>query len=157
MDSDAHSIRWSAFKTAQTINNFLCEWIPCDRKAVADFKAWRFLSANLGIEDAKKLDSSFPSGQSLLQIELQNRLAVPVAIPGLELILTDADEKTIARILLSPDEWLPKTWQSSHPDFLLTGASAGEAFNLSIPLQIPPNAAGYRLRVAYPTQSPTNP
>ena len=157
MDSDAHSIRWSAFKTAQTINNFLCEWIPCDRKAVADFKAWRFLSANLGIEDAKKLDSSFPSGQSLLQFELQNRLAVPVAIPGLELILTDADEKTIARILLSPDEWLPKTWQSSHPDFLLTGASAGEAFNLSIPLQIPPNAAGYRLRVAYPTQSPTNP
>jgi len=82
---------------------------------------------------------------------------VPVAIPGLELILTDADEKTIARILLSPDEWLPKTWQRSHPDFLLTGASAGEAFNLSIPLQIPPNAAGYRLRVAYPTQSPTNP
>jgi ribosomal protein L11 methyltransferase len=157
MDSDAHSIRWSTFKTAQTINNFLCEWIPCDRKAVADFKAWRFLSANLGIEDAKKLDSSFPSGQSLLQFELQNRLAVPVAIPGLELILTDADEKTIARILLSPDEWLPKTWQSSHPDFLLTGASAGEAFNLSIPLQIPPNAAGYRLRVAYPTQSPTNP
>ncbi|NBV71652.1 MAG: 50S ribosomal protein L11 methyltransferase [Burkholderiaceae bacterium] len=155
MDSDANLIRWSAFKTAQTIDNFLCKWIPCDRKAVTDFKAWRFLSANLGIEDAKKLDSSFPSGQSLLQIELQNRLAVPVAIPGLELILTDADEKTIARILLSPEEWLPKTWQSSHPDFLLTGASAGEAFNLSIPLQIPPNAA--RLRVAYPTQSPTNP
>jgi ribosomal protein L11 methyltransferase len=157
MDSDANSIRWSAFKTAQTIDNFLCEWIPCDRKAVADFKAWRFLSANLGIEEAKKLDSSFPSGQSLLQIELQNRLAVPVAIPGLELILTDADEKLISRMLLSPEEWLPKTWQSAHPDFLLTGASAGEAFNLSIPLQIPPNAAGYRLRVAYPTQSPTNP
>jgi len=156
MDSDANSIRWGAFKTAQTIDNFLCEWIPCDRKAANDFKAWRFLSANLGIEKVQKLDSSFPSGQSLLQIELQNRLALPVAIPSLELILTDADEKTITRILLSPEEWLPKTWQSTHPDFLLAGASAGEVFKLSIPLQVPSNAAGYRLRVAYPTQSPTN-
>jgi len=112
--------------------------------------------ANLGIEKVQKLDSSFSSGQSLLQIELQNRLAVPVAIPSLELILTDADEKTITRILLSPEEWLPKTWQSTHPDFLLAGASAGEVFKLSIPLQVPSNAAGYRLRVAYPPLSPTN-
>jgi ribosomal protein L11 methyltransferase len=157
MDGSPNSTGLSAFKAVQTIDNFLCEWIPCDRKAIADFKAWRFISANLGIAEINNRDPGLPAAQSMLQIELQNRLALPIAIPGLELILTDADEKTIVRILLSPEEWLPKTWQSTHPDFLLTGASAGEVFNLSIPLQVPSNAAGYRLRVAYPTQSPTNP
>jgi ribosomal protein L11 methyltransferase len=157
MDGSPNSIGLSAFRAVQTIDNFLCEWIPCDRKAIADFKAWRFISANLGIAEINNRYPGLPAAQSMLQIELQNRLALPIAIPGLELILTDADEKTIVRILLSPEEWLPKTWQSTHPDFLLTGASAGEVFNLSIPLQVPSNAAGYRLRVAYPTQSPTNP
>ena len=152
MDSSANPIALGAFNSLMTIDKFLCESIPCDRKAVADFKAWRFLSANLGIEDLKNRDPNLPAAQSILQIELQNRLAVPIAIPGLELTLTDADEKIIARVLLSPEEWLPKTWQSAHPSFLLTGASAGELFSLSIPLQLPPNAAGYRLRVAYPNQ-----
>lgn len=33
--------------------------------------------------------------QFILQIELQNRLLVPVAIPHLELTLSDADEKPL--------------------------------------------------------------
>lgn len=157
MDSGANPIALVAFNTLQKIDQSLCQWLPCDRQAVANFRAWRFLSANLGMEDAKKADAGLPAVQSILQIELQNRLAVPIAIPHLELTLSDADEKVIARIPLTPEEWLPSSWKSAHLGFLLTGAAPGELFSLSIPLQLPANAAGYRLRVAYPKQFPTTP
>ncbi len=153
LDKSPNPIALRGFELLETIDQGICELFPCDRRAVADFKAWRFLLANLGMDDSKR----GVEAQSILQIELQNRLLVPVAIPHLELTLSDADEKTIARILMSPEEWLPKTWQSAHPGFLLTGAPPKELFNLSIPLQLPANAAGYRLRVAYPssTQPPS--
>jgi ribosomal protein L11 methyltransferase len=152
LDKNPSPIALRSFELLQTVDRGLCEILPCDQRAVIDFKAWRFLLANLGMDDSKRGEV-----QSLLQIELQNRLLVSVAIPHLELTLSDADEKTIARILMSPEEWLPKTWQSAHPSFLLTGAPPKELFNLSIPLQLPANAAGYRLRVAYPssTQPPS--
>ena len=148
LDKASNPITLEAFDVIKRLDSGLCELLPCNKKAVADFKAWRFSLANLGMDDNQKGVET----QSILQIELQNRLFVAIAIPHLELTLTDADEKTIARILLSPEEWLPKNWQSAHPDFLLTGAPAKEQFNLSVPLQLPANAAGYRLRVAYPDQ-----
>jgi len=151
LDKNPNPIALRSFEWLQTVDRRICEVLPCDQRAVIDFTAWRFLLANLGMDDSKRgLEL-----QSILQIELQNRLLVPVAIPHLELTLSDADEKTIARILMSPEEWLPKTWQSAHPGFLLTGAPPKELFNLSIPLQLPANAAGYRLRVAYPSSTQT--
>jgi ribosomal protein L11 methyltransferase len=149
LDQTPNPIALGAFDTLQKLDASICAFLPCEQKAVVDFKAWRFLLANLGMDDSKRGLEVL----SILQIELQNRLLVPIAVPHLELTLSDADEKTIARILLSPEEWLPKTWQSAHPGFLLTGAPAKELFSLSIPLQLPANAAGYRLRVAYPPPS----
>jgi len=153
LDKNPNPIALRSFELLQTVDRGICEVLPCDQRAVIDFTAWRFLLANLGMDDSKRGIEV----QSILQIELQNRLLVPVAIPHLELTLSDADEKTIARILMGPEEWLPKTWQSAHPSFLLTGAPPKELFNLSLPLQLPANAAGYRLRVAYPsfTQPPS--
>ena len=153
LDKNPNPIALRSFELLQTVDRGLCGVLPCDQKAVIDFTAWRFLLANLGMDDSKREVEV----QSILQIELQNRLFVAVAIPHLELTLSDADEKTIARILMSPEEWLPKPWQSAHPSFLLTGAPPKELFSLSIPLQLPANAAGYRLRVAYPssTQPPS--
>jgi len=147
LDKTPNPIALRSFELLQTVDRKICEVLPCDQRAVIDFTAWRFLLASLGMDDSKR----GVEVQSILQIELQNRLFVSVAIPHLELTLSDADEKTIARILMSPEEWLPKTWQSAHPGFLLTGAPPKELFNLSIPLQLPANAAGYRLRVAYPS------
>jgi ribosomal protein L11 methyltransferase len=137
----------------QTMDQVICKVLPCARAAAIDFKAWRFQLANLGMDEAKRGEEV----QSILQIELQNRLLISVAIPHLELTLSDADENTITQILMSPREWLPKTWQNAHPDFEQTGAPPKEQFNLSIPLRLPANTAGYRLRVAYPsfTQPPS--
>jgi ribosomal protein L11 methyltransferase len=149
LDKNPNLIALRSFELLQAVDRGICEVLPCDQRAVIDFTAWRFLLANLGMDDSKR----GVEVQSILQIELQNRLLVPVAIPHLELTLSDADEKTIARILMNPEEWLPKSWQSTHPGFLLTGAPPKELFNLSIPLQLPANAAGYRLRVAYPSST----
>jgi len=153
LDKNPSPIALRSFELLQTVDRGLCGVLPCDQRAAIDFKAWRFLHANLEMDDSKR----GVEVQSILQMELQNRLFVSIAIPHLELTLSDADENTITQILMSPEEWLPKTWQNAHPDFLLTGAPPKEQFNLSIPLQLPANAAGYRLRVAYPpfTQPPS--
>ncbi|WP_197712023.1 DUF3426 domain-containing protein [Polynucleobacter necessarius] len=86
----------------------------------------------------------------MLRVEIQNRLAIPILLPNLEISLTDAEESEIKVILLSPKEWLPASWQESHPDFLKIGAPSGEIIQAELPISLPTNAAGYRLRVAYP-------
>jgi ribosomal protein L11 methyltransferase len=94
--------------------------------------------------------SKAPANPSLLEVEIQNRLLMPIALPHLELTLTDLEESPLQSITLSPQEWLPAAWQESHLRFALTGAPAGEIIRTSIPLQLPSNAAGYRVRVLYP-------
>ena len=153
IDKNPSPIALHGFELIQTMDRVICKVLPCARAAAIDFKAWRFQLANLGMDEAKRGEEV----QSILQIELQNRLLISVAIPHLELTLSDADENTITQILIGPREWLPKTWQNAHPDFEQTGAPPKEQFNLSIPLRLPANVAGYRLRVAYPpfTQPPS--
>jgi ribosomal protein L11 methyltransferase len=90
------------------------------------------------------------SNQSVLQVGLQNRLAIPVLFPNLEISLTDAEESEIKKIQLTPQEWLPTTWQESHADFLRQGAPAGEIFSSALLISLPQNAAGYRVRIFYP-------
>jgi ribosomal protein L11 methyltransferase len=86
----------------------------------------------------------------MLQVEIQNRLALPVLFPNLEIVLTDADESEIKTTLLSPMQWLPNAWQEKHPHFLQDGAPSGEIFKLEIPSALPIDAAGYRVRIFYP-------
>jgi ribosomal protein L11 methyltransferase len=53
-------------------------------------------------------------------------------------------------ILFSPEEWLPASWRESHTQFARSGAPGGESIRALIPLQLPGNAAGYRVRLFYP-------
>ena len=85
-----------------------------------------------------------------MSFELQNRFALPVAWPNLELTLTDTAENSLTRIELQPAVWLPPTYQTSHPDYLAIGAPANLQINCSVPLKLPAQAAGYRLRILYP-------
>jgi ribosomal protein L11 methyltransferase len=68
----------------------------------------------------------------------------------LEISLTDAEESEIKSIQFTPKEWLPVAWQESHSDFLRKGVPSGEQIQSELPIQLPQNAAGYRLRVVYP-------
>ena len=83
-------------------------------------------------------------------MEIENRLAVAVLIPNLEVSITDAEESEIKSFQFSPKEWLPVNWQETHPEFLQHGAPSGELFQTELAISLPQNAAGYRVQIFYP-------
>ena len=149
VDGTSHSISVSAFHVLQHIDAKLCSALGCLDRSVSDFSAWKITSAALATENAREgLKSAV--NPSLLQVEIQNRLAIAVLAPNLEISLTDAEESEIKSLQFAPQEWLPRAWQDTHPDFLRKGIPSAETLQLELPISLPPNAAGYRIRVLYP-------
>jgi ribosomal protein L11 methyltransferase len=116
---------------------------------VSDFAAWKITSATLTPENAREGLKNV-ANQSILQVEIQNRLSLAVLLPNLEVSLTDAEESEIKTLQFSPKEWLPSAWQETHPDYLRVGAPSGEIIRTDLPISLPPTAAGYRVRAYYP-------
>jgi ribosomal protein L11 methyltransferase len=149
VDGSSPAIATSAFSLLKNIDEKLCRALGCVNRSVSDFSAWKITSVTLSSENAREgLKNAL--NQSVLQVELQNRLALPVLFPNLEILLTDADELEIKTIQFSPQEWLPGTWQDLHPDFLRQGAPSGDIFRSELSISLPQNAAGYRVRIFYP-------
>jgi ribosomal protein L11 methyltransferase len=149
VDGSSPAIATSAFSLLKNVDEKLCRALGCVNRSVSDFSAWKITSVTLSSENAREgLKNAL--NQSILQVELQNRLALPVLFPNLEISLTDADELEIKTIQLSPQEWLSRTWQDLHPDFLRQGAPSGNIFRSELPISLPQNAAGYRVRIFYP-------
>ena len=138
-----------AFTALLRFDRMLCESFGCTDGAIRDFSAWKITLSALGMQTAQQ-GSKAPANPSLLEVEMQNRLMLPIALPHVELILTDTDESTLQLIVFSPQEWLPAAWRESHTQFARSGAPGGEVIRALIPLQLPSNAAGYRVRVFYP-------
>ncbi|WP_371818489.1 DUF3426 domain-containing protein [Polynucleobacter sp. JS-JIR-II-50] len=149
IDGTSNSISVSAFHVLQRIDAKLCRALGCLNRTVSDFSAWKITSAALAPENARE-GLKNPANQSLLQVEIQNRLAIAVLAPNLEISLTDAEETEIKSLQFTPQEWLPKVWQEKNPDFLKKGIPSGEILQLELPISLPLNAAGYRVRVLYP-------
>ncbi len=149
VDGSSHSISVSAFHVLQRIDAKLCSALGCLDRSVSDFSAWKITSAALATENAREGLKSV-ANPSLLQVEIQNRLAIAVLAPNLEISLTDAEESEIKSLQFTPQEWLPRAWQDAHPDFLRKGIPSGEILQIDLPVFLPPNAAGYRIRVLYP-------
>jgi ribosomal protein L11 methyltransferase len=149
LDGSSHSISVSAFSLLSRIDEKLCSTLGCINRPPSDFSAWKITSATLSPENAREGLKNAPN-QSLLQVEIQNRLAIAVLIPNLEISLTDAEESELKSIQLTPKEWLPSAWQESHPDFLSKGAPSGELIQAQLPISLPTKAAGYRVNVLYP-------
>ena len=149
VDGTSNSFSVTAFSVLQGIDEKLCRALGCLNRPVSDFAAWKITSATLSPENAREgLKSA--ANQSILQVEIQNRLAISVLPPNLEIFLTDAEESEIKSIQLTPKEWIPIAWQESHSDFLRTGIPSGEQIQAELPILLPQNAAGYRVRVVYP-------
>ena len=149
IDGSSHPIAVKAFSALQKFDAKLCGLLECVNRSVSDFSAWKITSVTLTPENAGEGLKNLPN-QSRLQVEIQNRLALPVLFPNLEISLTDAEESEIKVIALTPSEWLPIAWKEVHPDFLQQGAPSGEIFELEIPIPLPDDAAGYRVRIFYP-------
>ena len=149
VDGTSHSISVKAFSLLNRIDQKLCMALGCINRPVSDFAAWKITSAALSPENAREGLKNAPN-QSVLEVEIQNRLAIAVLVPNLEISLTDAEESELKSIQLTPKEWLPSSWQASHPEFVSKGAPSGELIHAQLPVTLPPNAAGYRVRVLYP-------
>ena len=149
VDGTSPAIAVSTFSLLKRIDQKLCIALGCINRPVSDFAAWKITSATLTPENAREGLKNAPN-QSVLQVEIQNRLAIAVLIPNLEISLTDAEESELKSIQLTPKEWLPVAWQETHPDFLSTGAPSGDLIQAQLPLLLPANAAGYRVRILYP-------
>jgi ribosomal protein L11 methyltransferase len=149
VDGSSNSFSVAAFSVLQAVDEKLCGALGCVNRPVSDFAAWKITSATLSPENAREGLKSV-ANQSILQVEIQNRLAIAVLAPNLEISLTDAEESEIKSIQFTPKEWLPVAWQESHSDFLRMGVSSGEQIQSNLSIQVPQNAAGYRIRVVYP-------
>jgi ribosomal protein L11 methyltransferase len=149
IDGTSNSFSVTAFSVLQAVDEKICGALGCVNRPVSDFAAWKITSATLSPENAREgLKSG--ANQSILQVEIQNRLALAVFPPNLEISLTDVEESEITSIRFTPKEWLPIAWQESHLDFLRAGIASGELIKVQLPIQLPQNAAGYRVRVVYP-------
>ncbi|WP_255538949.1 DUF3426 domain-containing protein [Polynucleobacter sp. AP-Latsch-80-C2] len=149
VDGTSPAIAVSTFSVLKRVDQKLCIALGCINRPVSDFAAWKITSATLTPENAREGLKNAPN-QSVLQVEIQNRLAIAVLIPNLEISLTDSEESELKSIQLTPKEWLPVAWQETHPDFLSTGAPSGDLIQAQLPLLLPANAAGYRVRILYP-------
>ncbi|MBU3574656.1 50S ribosomal protein L11 methyltransferase [Polynucleobacter sp. UK-Mo-2m-Kol15] len=149
VDGSSSVIATNSFSLLQKFDEQLCRALGCVNRSVSDFAAWKITSVTLSPENARE-GLKNPSNQSVLQVEIQNRLAIPVLFPNLEISLTDAEESDIKTIRFTPQEWLPTSWQGSHPEFLRQGAPSGEIFHSELSISLPQNAAGYRVRIFYP-------
>jgi ribosomal protein L11 methyltransferase len=149
IDGTSHSVSVNAFTLLQHIDEKLCRALGCLNRPVSDFAAWKITSATLTPENAREGLKNV-ANQSILQVEIQNRLALAVLLPNLEVSLTDAEESEIKTLQFSPKEWLPIAWQETHPEYLRVGAPSGEIIRADLPLSLPPTAAGYRVRAFYP-------
>ncbi|WP_269460627.1 DUF3426 domain-containing protein [Polynucleobacter necessarius] len=150
VDGSSNSFSVGAFQLLQRIDTKLCQALGCIERTVSDFAAWQITSsATLSPENSRDGLKSLKN-QSLLQVEIQNRLAIAVLPPTLEISLTDAEESDIKSLQFTPQEWLPSSWQEQHADFLKTGVPSGEILQVELPITLPISAAGYRVRVLYP-------
>jgi ribosomal protein L11 methyltransferase len=149
VDGTSNAFSVTAFAILQSIDEKICGALGCVNSPVSDFAAWKITSATLTPENAREGLKS-DANQSILQVEIQNRLALAVLPPNLEITFTDAEESEIKSIRFTPKEWLPITWQESHLDFLRLGIASGELIQAQLPIPLPQNAAGYRVKVVYP-------
>jgi len=156
VDGTSNTVAVSAFALLQELDEKLCRALGCINRPVSDFAAWKINSATLALENSPAALKT-PANQSLLQVEIQNRLAIAILWPYLEISLTDADESELKLLQYSPKDWLPANWQESHPDFLRKGATSGAIIHADLPISLPNNTAGYRVRVFYPQPTSSSP
>ena len=149
-DNNSNSFSQRAFSVLQHVDRQLCNALGCTDRPVSDFSAWKITAASLALNNAQE-GLKNPSKQSILQVDMQNRLTLPVLWPSLEVSLTDAEESVIQTITFTPDQWIPSQFQELHPNFLRTGASALESIHTELVITLANQVAGYRVRLFYPS------
>lgn len=115
-----------------------CGWVGCSVPWGRDANA-------LKVESSDLIEELGSKGRFLLTATIANRAAVVQDYPHLELSLTDTNNQTLARRVLTPDAYLGTSGMGK--DGMAPGASA--AVNVRIDSQLG-NAAGYHIELFFP-------
>ena len=89
------------------------------------------------------------SDDYLLTMTLRNESRALVALPAIELVLTDAQDRPLQRLVLMPADYLPAAQRTHDPDGA-AGLQAGAELPLQVRFRTRQAADNYRVSVFYP-------
>jgi ribosomal protein L11 methyltransferase len=143
LSKSSPSIQASGLKIFQSMDNLLCQKLTCDDFPVREFSAWAIELANLKINPPQARSTQITG---VLELQIRNKLNMPVVWPHLLLTVTDANDQVLAEKLLDPQDWLPAGQENID---LKKGSQGPEEISSNVYLNLPDASAGYRLRVLY--------
>ncbi len=134
------------FKAFKSIDASLCKQFACQDIPLRDFSAWAIELANLKINPGNNQTAT-----GILELQIRNKLPLVITWPHVMLSITDANDAVISEKLLSPQDWLPEDDAKITPK----GSQALQEVSSNIFLSLPQQAAGFRVRLLYVDDRPT--
>jgi ribosomal protein L11 methyltransferase len=134
------------FKAFKSIDTSLCKQFACQDMPLRDFSAWAIELANLKINPGNNQTVT-----GILELQIRNKLPLSITWPHVMLSITDANDAVISEKLLSPQDWLPEDVVKVTPK----GSQALQEVSSNIFLSLPQQAAGFRVRLLYVDDKPT--
>jgi ribosomal protein L11 methyltransferase len=140
------SIQEPLFKAFKSIDASLCKQFACQDIPLRDFSAWAIELANLKINPGNNQTAT-----GILELQIRNKLPLVITWPHVLLSITDANDAVISEKLLSPQNWLPEDDAKVSPN----GSQALQEVSSNVFLSLPQQAAGFRVRLLYVDNKPT--
>jgi ribosomal protein L11 methyltransferase len=135
----------------------LCKQFSCQDIPLREFSAWAIELANLKInagnnQNSNSQNTSNQTATGILELQIRNKLPLPITWPHVLLSITDANDAVISEKLLRPKDWLPADDSKITP----AGSQALQEVSSNIFLSLPHQAAGFRVRLLYVDERPTD-
>jgi ribosomal protein L11 methyltransferase len=139
------------FRAFKSLDASLCKQFSCQDIPLRDFSAWSIELANLKINAGNNQNASNQTATGILELQIRNKLPLAITWPHVLLSITDANDAVISEKLLSPQDWLPED------DAKVTskGSQALQEVSSNVFLSLPQQAAGFRVRLLYVDDRPT--
>jgi ribosomal protein L11 methyltransferase len=134
------------FKAFKSLDTSLCKQFACQDIPLRDFSAWAIELANLKINPGNNQTAT-----GILELQIRNKLPLSITWPHVLLSITDANDAVISEKLLNPQDWLPEDVAKVTPK----GSQALQEVSSNIFMSLPQQAAGFRVRLLYVDDKPT--
>jgi ribosomal protein L11 methyltransferase len=141
------SIQEPLFRAFKSLDSLLCKQFACQDIPLRDFSAWSIELANLKINP-----SNNQTATGILELQIRNKLPLLITWPHVLLSITDANDAVISEKLLKPQDWLPEDDAKVTPK----GSQALQEVSSNIYLSLPQQAAGFRVRLLYVDDKPSD-
>jgi ribosomal protein L11 methyltransferase len=140
------------FRAFKSLDSLLCKQFSCQEMPLRDFSAWAIELANLKINAGNNQNANNQTTTGILELQVRNKLPLLITWPHVLLSITDANDAVISEKLLGPKDWLPADDSKITP----VGSQALQEVASNIFLSLPYQAAGFRVRLLYVDDKPTD-